>query len=362
LQAGIAFLVSRQAADGAWRSTKYAAFRNGDALTPLVLWALQSSGDASAKEAVSRGIEWIEHLTARQSALAEPWTNLSYPLFTAGYSAQVLSSVEKDRANFWADLVERLRISESLGWPAGDAACGAWSDSPSPPVLPKGVRPPPDMIAPNISATILALQALAATGRCPQCRTALPFIEKCQNYSPDSTDPSGDGGFFFAIDDPIRNKAGIGGYDDQGRAKFNSYGSATCDGLLALLECGVRDDDSRRRAAVAWLTRNVEGVRHGGSWLSSRASARESLTYYYAQSLAEVLVALRSDHPRLVEQARALAHDLSARQEANGSWAGRIPDSCEDDPILATAFCVRALARMASAKRFDRNTRLLAIQ
>jgi len=89
LQNARRFLLARQAADGAWRSTRYGAFREGDALTPLVLWALGSM-DGMGAACAERGLQWLEELTAAQAARAEPWSGLAYPLFTAGYAAQVL--------------------------------------------------------------------------------------------------------------------------------------------------------------------------------------------------------------------------------------------------------------------------------
>jgi hypothetical protein len=350
LQSAIAFLLGRQSADGAWRSNQYAAFRDGDALTPLVLWALESTGDASASLAIARGRQWLDRLTDKQATLTEPWTNLRYPLFTAAYSVQFLAVAgDPGRAGFWADLVERLRIEEALGWPAGDPACGAWSDSPSPPILPQGVHPPPDMLAPNISATVLALRALVATGRQSRCASAMAFLEQCQNYSPGAINSLDDGGFFFAIDDPIRNKAGVASTDGEKRLQFRSYGSATCDGLIGLQACGVSHDHPRRLAAANWLKRNVRGMEHAGAWADSRAAAQESLVFYYAQALADTMIIMApEDRLWVTGQGKALAHDVVERQDDDGSWAGRTPDSCEDDAILATAFAVRALARVRS--------------
>src|SRR4030095_5883465 len=348
LQSAIAFLMAKQSEDGAWRSDQYSAFRDGDALTPLVLWVLETAGDSPASSAIARGRRWLERLTAKQATLTEPWTNLRYPLFTAAYSAQFLAAIgDAGRASLWADLVERLRIQESLGWPAGDPACGAWSDSPIPPVLPKGVHLLPDMLAPNLSATVLGLQALAATGRQSRCAAALPFIERCQNYSPGAVDPLDDGGFFFAIDDPIRNKAGVVSADAEKRPRFRSYGSATCDGLIGLQACGVAHDHPRWLAAADWLKRNVRGMEHAGSWPHSRAAARESLVFYYAQALADTMSMMAPENSVwATRQGKALAHDVVQRQDDDGSCRGCTPDSCEDDAILATAFAVRALVRV----------------
>ena len=45
-RAAAGFLAARQSRDGAWRSAQSGAFRDGDALTPLVLRALIALPDA----------------------------------------------------------------------------------------------------------------------------------------------------------------------------------------------------------------------------------------------------------------------------------------------------------------------------
>lgn len=347
VRAAEGFLAARQSRDGAWRSAHYGAFRGGDALTPLMLWALAGAPGAD----VSRGLLWLESLTTAQAARSEPWAELRYPLFTAGYAAQVFAKAgDARRAAFWADLVERLRIAPALGWPAGDPACGAWDDAPFPPRLPEGVASPPDMLAPNISATVLALQALRASGRANRA-AALPFLARCQNCAAPvrnqkSSAPADaaleDGGFFFAPGDSVRNKAGVAGRDSSGRERFHSYGSATCDGLLALHCCGLPHSDARFRAALDWLRRNAAGATHSGHWAADRATARESLRYYHAQAFASAL-ALAPDQSWAAGQRRALVADLLAAQRPDGSWAGACPDSFEDDPLPATAFALAAI-------------------
>ena len=292
---------------------------------------------------MERGLRWLEKLTATQSARAEPWAELRYPLFTASCAAQVFAKTgDSRRAAFWADLVEQLRIAPSLGWPADAAACGAWSDASAPPRLPSGVSSPPDMLAPNISATVLGLAALTATGRRECAAEALPFLAKCQNFSAVPSDPFDDGGFFFAPGDPVRNKAGIAG-----RERFHSYGSATCDGLLALYHCGCGFDDPRMRAAVQWLERNAAGAKHSGTWAADRADERESLRFYHAQALAAVLritAMCGSLEEWSISQREALTADLLALHRSDDSWRGACADSFEDDPLIATSFAMRALS------------------
>ncbi|MGB8168045.1 MAG: hypothetical protein WCF18_11175, partial [Chthoniobacteraceae bacterium] len=321
----------RQSGDGAWRSTHYGAFRDGDALTPVVLWALAGSDSP----AIDRGRRWLDRLTSAQAARNEPWNGLAYPLFTASYSAQFFAACgDSGRAGFWAEVVAQLRSREELGWLADDPACGAWSDSPVLPRLIDHTLPPPDMVAPNLSATVLGVQALVAAGRRAEAAAALSFVEQCQNFSEVKAGAFDDGGFIFAPGDPIRNKAGVAGSDSADRTRFRSYGSATCDGYLALRACGLTKDHARVRAAAAWLQH-----RGDGEWAEGRSAARESLYFYHAQARAAVLADL-ADRPR----ARSLADELIARQASDGSWQGCASASCEDDPALATAFAARALS------------------
>jgi hypothetical protein len=354
LRSAADFISERQSPDGAWRSTQYGVFREGDVLTALILWAFSSASALASEKsaALARGLPWLEKLTGARATRDTTWEELRYPLFTASYAAQVFTNVgNMERAERWVDLVERLRINEALGWPLHDPACGAWSDSASPPQLPSDATSRPDMLAPNISATLLGLQALVAVGRAGRAASARTFLAQCQNFTTASSfGEFDDGGFFFAPDDPVRNKAGIAGRDLADRERYRSYGSATCDGIRALHACGVARDDPRMRAGMTWLRRHATGAIDGGAWPTSRSAERESLFYYHAQTLAGTL-GFATACPVLAswvaQQKRALTSDLLARQESDGSWTGKCPRSFEDDPLVATAFAMRALADLA---------------
>jgi squalene-hopene/tetraprenyl-beta-curcumene cyclase len=221
---------------------------------------------------------------------------------------------------------------------------GAWSDAAMPP---RFTVPVPDMLAPNISATALAGSALAALGVSNSPAGARSFIERCQNFSEGEPTKFDDGGFFFALDDPIRNKAGSAGRDGRGRERFRSYGSATCDGYLALRACGLPPNHPRVLAAAGWLRANCTGMTHGGQWPAGRAEARASLVYYQSQALAAVLADLPQKSGWARHLRASLVLELENRQANDGSWQGLAPDSCEDEPVLATAFATRALALLA---------------
>jgi hypothetical protein len=346
LRAALRFLEGEQSSDGSWRSDHYGAFREGDALTPVVLWAAQNAKNGLEFEACfTRGLRWLERLTDSQHPIGETANDLRYPLFTASYAAQVFSEAgDAKRAAVWASLSEELRISSALGWPEGDPSIGAWSDSPTPPSLSKGTLPPPDMLAPNLSATLLGLRALTAGKRHHEVLClSLPFLESCQNFAASPKSGLDDGGFFFAPRDSVRNKAGTAGIDASGQARFHSYGSATCDGFLALHVSGGALDDPRMQAAAAWLQQRGNGLDLSGTWMPGRGAARESLTFYYAQAFADTLAILsREERFRdwAISQQERLVEDLISRRRDDGAWQGAAPNSCEDDPVLATAFAL----------------------
>ncbi|HSI14568.1 MAG TPA: hypothetical protein VK961_21130 [Chthoniobacter sp.] len=343
MRRALRYLAAQQSADGAWRSGRYAAFRDGDVLTPVVLWAMQAAQPGNGSEAAfTRGLEWMRQFSDTCGARQEPWAALRYPLFTASYAAQVFAREgDMTRAAAWGKMIEQLRTSPALGWRAGDPMTGAWGDAASPPHF---TEPVPDMLAPNISATALAGSALAALGASASPAGALPFLERCQNFSEGEPTKFDDGGFFFALDDPIRNKGGGAGRDGRGRQRFRSYGSATCDGYLAMRACGVPPNHPRLQAAAGWLQANGSGMTHGGHWEAGRAEARASLVYYYSQALAAVLRDLSETHGWSRRLGNSLTFELTARQGKDGAWLGMAPDSCEDEPVLATAFATRALA------------------
>jgi Prenyltransferase and squalene oxidase repeat len=281
-----AFLKTRQSGDGAWRSTLHGSFRDGTALTPLVLLAMPDA----------KGLAWLAKLTDQLALAAEPWRRLTYPLFTASMAAQVFANArDPKRASVWAALIQRLQLSPALGWPVNDPRCHGWGDSPLPPAFDASTLQVADMQNPNLSATAYALAGLRAAGMPGDAS----FVLRCQNR---------DGGFFFALDDPVRNKAGAS----------RSYATATCDGILSLLHAGIPRNDPRLLAAFRWLQKHPQ-------------PPPPSLLFYHASVLAQCLSTAFS------------MNALLPKQRADGSWANEVPHAMEDDPILATALALRAL-------------------
>jgi hypothetical protein len=122
LDRGVKFLISRQDADGLWRSDVYGSFKEPSALTPLVASALDAAKTSSGAD--ERAVNFLAGLIRPDGAAANQTSGLGYPLYTAALSIQLLSTPsrqahEKSRAAWAADLAKR-QLDEKLGWQPGD--------------------------------------------------------------------------------------------------------------------------------------------------------------------------------------------------------------------------------------------------
>jgi squalene-hopene/tetraprenyl-beta-curcumene cyclase len=346
LEKGVRFIVSRQDADGLWRSDVYGSFKDPSALTPLVSSALEATKTTSGAD--ERAANFLAGLIQPNGATASETHGLGYPLYTAAFTIHLLNrpnrlANEKSRAAWAADLASR-QLDEKLGWEPADSEYGGWGYAKELPRKPAaGLRVLPGTES-NLSATTFALEALSQVKiEKDVLRKARILVERCQNHSGEASSYSSsfdDGGFFFIPTDALRNKAGVAGKDASGRDRYASYGSATADGIRALRACGVSESDPRLKAACQWLDRNFRPESHPGGYTADREVNREALYYYYAYSVSR---ALRYDGDDL-DRREKLAEALIARQDADGAWVNPVVAVREDDPLVATSFAMLALA------------------
>lgn len=367
--AGIAYLLKHQSPDGAWRSDLYAAFKDGTALTPLALTALQAAADAKlpgpdTAAARRKAADYLAAFAAPDGSIREPDGGFDYPVYTAALALKALAHPEnRDRTAAraaWAKYLLARQLTEPNGWTPGDDHYGGWGYCR---VVPK--KPDPNGFAPpltesNLSATLVALDALNAAGLLtPEISTAaFVALTRWQNFAippPGALPPGwvqGDGGFFFVLFDPVRNKAGL--YDvvspQPGVAaipprRFGSYGSATADGLraLRLLKAPNAEAGARAKAAGEWLAKQFRADRHPGQYAPMMEANRDAVYFYYAASVA---AARAADFALPADGAAALAAALATRQAADGSWANEIELVRENDPLVATPQALSALAAL----------------
>jgi Prenyltransferase and squalene oxidase repeat len=350
LAAGIEYLLKQQSEDGAWRSDVYATFKDGTALTPLVVVALHeagSSGLAKASEvpvvaARRRGSEYLARFARADGSIEPGPDGFDYPIYTAALAVRVLSHpANKDLVkarDAWVTYLRERQLSEKLGWKQEDKQYGGWGYCR---VIPK--KPEPNTIAPpliesNLSATVFALEALRAAGVKDDevYEAAAVFVRRCQND---------DGGFHFIYDDPVRNKAGSPDPPGAKDARFHSYGSTTADGLYAVSLCNLQADADRRKSAVDWHKKHFRADTHPGEYVKAHEPNRDAVYYYYAASVARNLRNLSVEKAGGVEWSAELSKELAKRQREDGSWSNPVELVRENDPLVATANAVIALAR-----------------
>jgi squalene-hopene/tetraprenyl-beta-curcumene cyclase len=355
LRAAAKYLAQRQDADGAWRSGVHGSFRGGPSLTAHVLSTLFFiANDDGTRASFRRGSQYLTTLALQGDEPA-----LHFPVYTASEASWV--AVLEGRTGpglrveaFWLEYLKQRQLNAALGWDEQDPEFGGWGYSPIIPRKPQPGQAKHPLVSSNLSATVFALGALRSGKVPPGDRAyhdALIFVLRCQNFDDDPQKRDtrfDDGGFFFQPGDAATNKAGVAGVDRAGHTRFNSYGSMTCDGIRAMLACGLPTDHPRVVAAKQWMQKNFSVSENPGRFAADRQAIRNATYYYHCWSLAHAMRRLgvgELDTPNgRVNWAEALADELMRRQRPDGSWENELNDAKEDDPLVSTSFAAAALA------------------
>ena len=322
-----AFLWSQQAADGAWHSRTYGLLRSGQSLTPFVLRALlEVPADAypSQPARVDRALAFIAHKTRADGALGLADSIPDYPNYSTALAVLAICKARRPgweaQARRMTDYLRTQQFTEQNGWMHDQPAYGAWG-------MGGERRTPPDTGHVDLSMTRYVLQALRGAG----IRVTDPLFEKAGVFVSRCQVGGGDGGLFFSTTEADINKAGMDG------SHFRSYGTATADGILAMLAMEVPETDERIRSAEQWMRRNHRDNLVPGFAGDAYQRWPQGLSFYYAAASAEALHALAIDLGSGAQEA------LKASQRADGSWANPENLVKEDDPLIATPFAIRAL-------------------
>lgn len=304
----VRWLWSQQSDDGGWHSKTYGLLRSGQSLTPFVLDALLSLPHEDS--AADKAFEFLKRNTNADGSLglsdsAAP----DYPNYATGLAVRVAARMKRD-ASQWIACLRAQQFTEENGWTPSDPAYGAWG-------MGGDRRRPPEAGHVDLAMTRYVLEGLAAAGISssdPAMQKSLVYIDRCRNP---------DGGFFFSTVNLDTNKAG----DVSG--KYRSYGTTTCDGVLAMRAAGVSANDPRIASARAWLKKNhLEERAPGFDIEPARMGWSEGLRFYYAAAITRAMPELPVILPP---------------QRDDGSFANGNNLVKEDDPLLATAFAVRVL-------------------
>jgi len=356
--AAVGYLLSKQSADGAWRSETYGTLTDGITLTPPVMKTMMFGPPGThAAESALLAAEYLRSWVDGDGSIMRDGRVPDFPVYSAALTVIALSRMPSgdflDARDAWLTFLREQQLTERLGWELNDQAYGGWGYSIFPPHKPDdpSARPPFDA---DLSSTLFAVGALRLAGVWvddPAIEKALVFVKRCQNFAQtdEEADPMfDDGGFFFTPTNDMQNKAGMAGADSHGRMRYHSYGSPTADGLRALLRCGLSPDHPRVVAARQWLERHFSVATVPGEFEPMREQDREAAYFYYCWSVSHAFrqLAITSfrRNGKTVKWAEDLAKELLRRQRTDGSWVNQHSFVKEDDPLIATTLAAAALA------------------
>ena len=197
---------------------------------------------------------------------------------------------------------------------------------------------------PDLSNTAYFVDALKASGGGsddPAIQKALQFVSRCQNLETEHNTTefaakNPDGGFYYTC---VAGGGSPAGKTDNGGLR--SYGSMTYSGLKSMVYAGLKPDDPRVKAALAWIRKNYD--------VKTNPGLGQAGLYYYYNVFAKSLDALGADQfqddaGKEHDWRRELAEELFGRQKEDGSWINGTGKWMEGDPNLATGFALMALS------------------
>ena len=350
LRAAARYLWSVQGDDGGWHSRTYGLLASGQSMTAFVLDALTQIPEGLYEAPVRgrrRAIEFLADHTDGGGAVGRGDPILpDYPNYATSLAVTALRRLGRPVGDDWiASMTAYLReqqFTEQNGWSEDHPVYGAWG-------MGGDRRTPPDTGHVDLSMTRHVLQALAATDSSPLAdapspanvagapasahrtafRKAAVFVDRCHHFG---NATATDGGFHFSTVILDANKAG------EGTDGFQSYGTATADGILSLLALGRDLGRPGVRAAADWLSAHHLPAQAPGFPKPTHQRWRRGLWYYYAAASSEAFRRLRVSPPR------STADALAAVQRPDGSFSNPENLVKEDDPLIATALALRALA------------------
>ncbi|MEX2185265.1 MAG: hypothetical protein WD875_00660 [Pirellulales bacterium] len=340
------YLAARQGEDGGWHSQTYGSLRGGAATTAMVLYAAAHVDEKLRGvhgRRWRRGGEFLTRGIDEQGCPRNPDGSLDYPTYVAALllpaASRLKLDVGRDVRRRVVDYLLAAQLADSRGFEAESPHYGGWE-------LTGDLRMRGVTTGANISVTCFALEAVSAEksdAANAARKRAFAWLARCQNLP-------GDGGFFFQADrDNDANKAL---WTDARHESPRSYGTATCDGLRALLATGVKSTDPRVAAAVAWLDerRSLDVVPGFPAESPADPTTGEAepfaqwpkaLRFYYYATLARTLDALPAES-REKRREQLHAHVISLHRD-DGRWENDVHHMRENDPLIATSLALVAL-------------------
>lgn len=324
LARGARWLGTQQDERGAFGSRTFGYLSLGQSLTPLVLLALAElpralhplPGDPG--KAMAAMLSMVDEDGALGFAGPAP----DYPVYATAMAIRALAKLSPSTLErHGAPLIAWLKGQQlQAGW-EGHAGHGGF------PMGAKEALVPPEAGHVDLSMSRRSVEALRAVGE--PIGAAVDFVLRCS---------TADGGFLYSPVDRALNKGGCQGADCKG------YGTATCDGLLALLAAGVPQDAPRVQQALAAL-KAAHRVDKNPGVAENMGDFAMAMRFYYRAASARVFAQLGGPEGWEAQ----LSEALLAEQKPDGRWQNESPLQKESDPIVATSMAIIALSQLVSA-------------
>ncbi len=336
LERGWKYLAQQQGSDGGWHSQTYGQLKGGPGITSLVLYSFSrypAQMRAAHPELAKRGFAFFQPGLKLRGAPAATDGSLDYPTYAAAFWLTARQRLKLPAPPGEQDKMVRYLLSaqllESRGFAPDHPAHGGWDFLGAGEA--QGIT-----TGSNVSLAASILEALAETNQTDAAAQkarehALAWLQRAQQP---------DGGFSFTPEPASLNNKAL--FHDEKQLRPRSYGTATSDGLRALIAAGLKTNDARVQKSVNWLVehRSLDVV-PGFEELPPELGWQRGLRFYYYASLAE---ASRHFPPSERDaRRRALLELLVREQRAGGSWVNESARMREDDPLIATSFALAAL-------------------
>jgi len=376
----IEWLVAQQDETGAFKSKHYGPMKQGAATTSLALYSLSMLPDDLREkhtDAIGKAFEFLMPGTKARGRVANPDGSLDHPVYSTAMllvaAKRLEYEIEPELATKLLDFLIRSQCVEGRGFDPINPNYGGWD------VI------GPDVMAgktsgTNVSVARFVLEAFACIVPVkdePTLALDETIIERVRESRQRALDwlkrlhkDSSDGGFYFSAQPgSALNKS----QTNDGKPK--SYGSATCDALLALNFAGDTSSETYT-AANTWILTRTKGTDIGGFENQKDSGWPKALQFYYLQSLTRVKAFLHQQmlkelpepgaidlDPEAKDPATITPISLSVRnmrflaeretdvqsvfktaQHEDGRFQNKSALMRENDPLIATSFAIIALS------------------
>ena len=354
LHAACDYLLNTQSEDGGWHSTTHGLLKSGQAWTPFILHTLTEIPDSIYQvpyDRIERGLEFLRsHINEDGVIGLSDTAIIEYPNYATSYALRLFLSHGKDHdSNLIRRMTEyllRQQFIEDRGITPENLSYGGWGFG-------EIQMKAGEVGHIDLSHTRRVLQALKAspfpTHHHPcfaKSQLFLRLLQKRPSESRKQPTIQGtsdyarctqyDGGFYASPVTLFTNKGGI----DDSCALFQSYATATCDGLLALLAIGYTPNDLPVQDGLEWLLSHPSLEKPEGI-PEDDPNQWDRVMFFYHLSVRSELYS-QTGWPNGLR--KTMFGLLNEHQREDGSFAN--PHGAlnkEDDPLLATAFAVIAL-------------------